>query len=70
MRGKEWLTVEDWLECSLPLCSVQIKHDGKLERAEANPLKICFCSSKIGEQALNAGASQVKEISIYRMFQQ
>ncbi|XP_044751105.1 uncharacterized protein LOC123311286 isoform X2 [Coccinella septempunctata] len=58
MNGKEWLTIEDWLECSLPLCSVQIKHDGKLERAEANALKICFCSSKIGENVLNEGASQ------------
>ncbi|XP_045470669.1 uncharacterized protein LOC123677958 isoform X2 [Harmonia axyridis] len=58
MSGKEWLTIEDWLECSLPLCSVQIKHDGKLERAEANALKICFSSSKIGENVLNKGASQ------------
>ncbi|KAL3282245.1 hypothetical protein HHI36_005438 [Cryptolaemus montrouzieri] len=58
MSGKEWLTIEDWLECSLPLCSVQIKHEGKLERAEANSLKICFSSSKIGEGVLNEGSSQ------------
>lgn len=49
MSGKEWLTIEDWLECNLPLCPVQIKHDSRLERAEANSLQICFASSKIGE---------------------
>ncbi|KAK9888526.1 hypothetical protein WA026_000776 [Henosepilachna vigintioctopunctata] len=58
MSGKEWLTIEDWLECSLPLCTVQIKHEGKLERAEANALKICFASSKIGETALLEGSTQ------------
>lgn len=59
MSSKEWLTIEDWLECSLPLCPVQIKHEGRLERAEADTLQVCFCSSKIGGQVLANGNSQV-----------
>lgn len=53
MTSKEWLTIEDWLECSLPLCPLQIKHEGKLERADADSLQICFASAKIGGDVLN-----------------
>lgn len=59
MTSKEWLTIEDWLECSLPLCSMQIKHEGRLERAETDTLQICFSSSKIGGHVLGNGSSQV-----------
>lgn len=59
MSSREWLTIEDWLECNLPLCPVQIKHEGRLERAETDTLHVCFCSSKIGGQVLSNGNSQV-----------
>ncbi|KRT79940.1 hypothetical protein AMK59_6474, partial [Oryctes borbonicus] len=58
MSSKEWLTIEDWLECSLPLCPLQIKHEGRLERADADSLQICFSSSKIGADVLGSGNSQ------------
>jgi poly(ADP-ribose) glycohydrolase len=59
MTSKEWLTIEDWLECSLPLCPLQIKHEGKLERSEAESVQICFASSKIGGHVLSDGNTQV-----------
>lgn len=59
MSSKEWLTIEDWLECTLPLCPVVIKHDGKLERADSDCLHVCFASSKLGGKVLSDGNSQV-----------
>lgn len=59
MSSKEWLTIEDWLECSLPLCPVQIKHEGRMERAEEDALQVCFSSTKIGGRVLSNGNSQV-----------
>ncbi|KAG5866492.1 hypothetical protein JTB14_004014 [Gonioctena quinquepunctata] len=58
MTSKEWLTIEDWLECSLPLCSLRIKHDGKLERSEQDCLHVCFSSAKIGGNVLSNGYTQ------------
>ncbi|XP_019867161.2 uncharacterized protein LOC109596122 isoform X2 [Aethina tumida] len=58
MTSKEWLTIEDWLECNLPLCPLQIKHEGKLDRAENGSLQICFASAKVGGQVLSNGYSQ------------
>lgn len=59
MSSKEWLTIEDWLECSLPLCPVQIKHESRLERADTDTLHICFSSSKLGGSVLWNGCAQV-----------
>ncbi|KAJ8971140.1 hypothetical protein NQ314_000872 [Rhamnusium bicolor] len=58
MSSREWLTIEDWLECSLPLCALKIKHDGKLERSDEECLKICFASAKIGGKVLTNGYTQ------------
>ncbi|CAH1954116.1 unnamed protein product [Acanthoscelides obtectus] len=58
MHSKEWLTIEDWLECSLPLCPLRIKHDTKLERCQEESLRICFCSAKIGGNVLKSGCTQ------------
>lgn len=59
MTSKEWLTIEDWLECSLPLCPLQIKHEGKLERTEPDSIQLCFASPKIGGDVLSDGNTQV-----------
>lgn len=64
MSSKEWLTIEDWLECNLPLCSLKIKHDGKLERSDEECLQICFASAKIGGNVLTNGCTQVTTIDI------
>ncbi|XP_022909062.1 uncharacterized protein [Onthophagus taurus] len=58
MSSKEWLTIEDWLECILPLCPLLIKHEGKLERNNFDTVHICFASSKIGGDSLGSGNSQ------------
>ncbi|XP_030751108.1 uncharacterized protein LOC115878685 [Sitophilus oryzae] len=58
MSSKEWLTIDDWLECSLPLCPLQIKHEGRLDRADPENLQVCFCSSKIGGNVLGTGCTQ------------
>ncbi|KAJ8940164.1 hypothetical protein NQ318_019373 [Aromia moschata] len=58
MSSKEWLTIEDWLECNLPLCPVKIRHDGKLERSDEDCLQICFSSTKIGGNVLTNGYTQ------------
>ncbi|XP_056636959.1 uncharacterized protein LOC130901183 isoform X2 [Diorhabda carinulata] len=58
MSSKEWLTIEDWLECNLPLCSLKIRHDGKLDRPEEECLQICFSSAKIGGNVLSNGFTQ------------
>ncbi|KAL1491111.1 hypothetical protein ABEB36_011755 [Hypothenemus hampei] len=58
MHSKEWLTIDDWLECTLELCPLIIKHEGKLERSEQENLHVCFSSPKIGGDVLNSGNNQ------------
>ncbi|XP_054271486.1 uncharacterized protein LOC128992101 [Macrosteles quadrilineatus] len=57
MSGKEWLTIEDWLECGLPLCPLMIRHEGRLDRAPSDHLVVCFTSSRIGGHVLSSGSS-------------
>lgn len=58
MSSKDWLTIEDWLECGLPLIPLQVRHEGRLDRAEPEYLHVCFCSSRIGGDVLSDGSSQ------------
>lgn len=58
MTGKQWLTIEDWLECSLPLCSLDIKHDGKMEKSKADVVQTVFVSPRLGGSVLASGESQ------------
>lgn len=60
MTGKQWLTIEDWLECTLPLCSLEIKHDGRIERAkpEEGIMQTVFVSSRVGGDVLFNGNAQ------------
>jgi hypothetical protein len=59
MTGKEWLTIEDWLENSQSLCPLAIRHESRLERTESNLLQVCFTSSRLGGYVLEDGSSQV-----------
>jgi len=63
MHSKEWLTIDDWLECGLRLCPLQIKHESRLENSDPGNLMVCFASTKIGGQVLGAGCSQVRYTS-------
>ncbi|XP_061710719.1 uncharacterized protein LOC133520355 isoform X1 [Cydia pomonella] len=67
MTSKQWLTIEDWLECTLPLCKLQVRHEGRPERCEAeDALRICFASSRVGGDALIDGDSQ-ESLSMFMM---
>lgn len=70
MKGTEWLTIEDWLECTLPLCPLTIKHDNHMENAEVtNSISACFSSKKVGGRVLTDGSSRVSIINIdYKIF--
>jgi hypothetical protein len=60
MKGTEWLTIEDWLECTLPLCPLSIKHDNRMENAEhEGSMFVCFSSKKPGGRVLSDGSSRV-----------
>lgn len=57
--GKQWLTIEDWLECTLPLCSLEIKHESRIERSHDNIVQTIFASPRLGGNILSDGNSQV-----------
>uniref|UniRef100_A0A1Q3FIR3 poly(ADP-ribose) glycohydrolase n=1 Tax=Culex tarsalis TaxID=7177 RepID=A0A1Q3FIR3_CULTA len=58
MTGKQWLTIEDWLECGLPLCDVDIKHEGRLDKASSDTMQTVFASARLGGDVLGPGSSQ------------
>ncbi|XP_037036217.1 uncharacterized protein LOC119074301 isoform X2 [Bradysia coprophila] len=58
MTGKQWLTIEDWLECGLPLCSLEVKHEGKIERSKQEVVQTVFVSPRLGGNVLHSGSSQ------------
>ncbi|XP_058115923.1 uncharacterized protein LOC131288508 [Anopheles ziemanni] len=58
MTGKQWLTIEDWLECELPLCDVEIRHEGKLDKADPDTMQTVFASARLGGDVLADGDSQ------------
>lgn len=59
MSGKQWLTIEDWLDSCLPLCPMTVRNEGRIEEAETQCLRICFSSARIGGAVLCEGSSQV-----------
>jgi len=60
MTSKQWLTIEDWLESNVPLCPLTRRHEGRLERVEAESkvLQVCFASAKIGGGVLDGDVTQ------------
>ncbi|XP_062565861.1 uncharacterized protein LOC134228095 isoform X2 [Armigeres subalbatus] len=58
MTGKQWLTIEDWLECGLPLCDVEIKHEGRLDKASSDTMQTVFANARLGGDVLASGDSQ------------
>lgn len=58
MTGKQWLTIEDWLECGMPLCPLDIRHDGRIERTRPEFVQTMFVSPRLGAGVLQAGHSQ------------
>ncbi|XP_075983574.1 uncharacterized protein LOC142981481 isoform X3 [Anticarsia gemmatalis] len=67
MSSKQWLTIEDWLECSLPLCKLLVRHEGRPERCENDDaIRVCFSSSRVGGDTLVDGESQ-ESLSMFMM---
>lgn len=66
--GKQWLTIEDWLECSIPLCPLDVKHEGRIERSHDNVVQTIFASSRLGGNFLSNGWSQVRTSTKRRIF--
>ncbi|KAL4715231.1 hypothetical protein ACJJTC_007813 [Scirpophaga incertulas] len=67
MTSKQWLTIEDWLECTLPLCKLLVRHEGRPERCETeDAIRVCFASSRIGGDVLIDGESQ-ESLSMFMM---
>lgn len=56
--GKQWLTIEDWLECGAQLCPLEIKHEGRIERSRDNVVQTIFASTRLGGNLLTDGWSQ------------
>ena len=56
--GKQWLTIEDWLECEQPLCSMEVKHEGRIERTPGDVVQTVFASPRLGGNVLSNGDSQ------------
>ncbi|XP_031769648.1 uncharacterized protein LOC113523100 isoform X2 [Galleria mellonella] len=67
MTSKQWLTIEDWLECTLPLCKLLVRHEGRPERCENDEaIRVCFASSRVGGDVLIDGDSQ-ESLSMFMM---
>ncbi|XP_049887412.1 uncharacterized protein LOC126381892 isoform X2 [Pectinophora gossypiella] len=67
MTAKQWLTIEDWLECTLPLCKLLVRHEGRPERCENDDaIRVCFASSRVGGDTLIDGESQ-ESLSMFMM---
>jgi poly(ADP-ribose) glycohydrolase len=58
LTGKQWLTIEDWIECKLPLCPLDVKHEARLENAPEATAQVLFSQSAVGSTVLTNGASQ------------
>lgn len=59
MTGRQWLTIEDWMECGVPLSGIEIKHEARIERSPQDVIQTVFATSRIGGSVLWSGNSQV-----------
>lgn len=64
MSSKQWLTIEDWLECKLPLCPMDIKHDSRIESSSESYSQVIFAQSAIGSTVLLNGNNQESTLII------
>ena len=62
MSSKQWLTIEDWLECKLPLCPMDVKHDSRVESSSESIAQVVFAQSTIGSKVLLNGCNQESTI--------
>lgn len=58
MTGKQWLTIDDWKECIVPLSSIEIRHDLKIDASPTDITQIIFVSPRIGGDVLEEEPSR------------
>uniref|UniRef100_A0A1B0CZ63 poly(ADP-ribose) glycohydrolase n=1 Tax=Phlebotomus papatasi TaxID=29031 RepID=A0A1B0CZ63_PHLPP len=58
MTGRQWLTIEDWMECGVPLSGIEIKHEARIERSPPDVIQTVFATSRVGGSVLWSGNSQ------------
>jgi len=58
MSGREWCTLEQWLQCQRPLCPLVVRHEGRVETSPNNGVRVCFANRRPGSSYLSDGASQ------------
>lgn len=58
MTGKQWLTIDDWKECIVPLASIEIRHDLKIDASPTDITQIIFVSPRMGGDVLGADPSK------------
>ncbi|BES95528.1 Poly (ADP-ribose) glycohydrolase (PARG) [Nesidiocoris tenuis] len=57
MNSSQWLTIEDWLSCKLPLCPLLIRRKGDIQSVGSDHIIVCSARSKIGGTVLSDGVS-------------
>ena len=61
MSGREWCTLDEWLQCRRPLCPLVVRHEGRLEAQQepnyAAAVRVCFSSARIGGAFLDDDAT-------------
>nr|XP_014283182.1 uncharacterized protein LOC106685156 isoform X3 [Halyomorpha halys] len=57
MNSSQWLTLDDWLNCKLPLCPLLIKRQGDINSIGADHIVVCSTRNKIGSSVLSDGNS-------------
>lgn len=52
MTGKQWLTIDDWKECIVPLAPIEIRHNMRIEASPPDVTQIVFVSPRVGGEVL------------------
>lgn len=59
MSSAQWLTLEDWLNCKLPLCPLLIRNQGDVNSVGTDHIVLCSTRNRIGSTVLSDGNSLV-----------
>uniref|UniRef100_A0A146LEU2 poly(ADP-ribose) glycohydrolase n=1 Tax=Lygus hesperus TaxID=30085 RepID=A0A146LEU2_LYGHE len=57
MNSSQWLTIEDWLQCKLPLCPLLIRRKGDIHSVGSDHIIVCSTRNRIGGAVLADGIS-------------
>ncbi|KAK9504588.1 hypothetical protein O3M35_010890 [Rhynocoris fuscipes] len=57
MHSSHWLTLDDWVQCKLPLCPLLIRRQGDINSIGSDHVIVCSTSNRIGGGVLSDGIS-------------